>query len=386
MQDGFLVGDLTGEPSTYGVVVPDPETHFVAPLYRVEGSIGARRLGRNSSPKYTTEALLTFEEPLRPDSATELALASKTDCVGALVVVFINQNGEKSIEVGSAFSIAPSLLATARHLLFHPSGVPGWMIHSVHFVMKDTLIIATVREKDDSFPNYKCDLISDLDVASEVPEDKVQTSTGIRDWPTKYDIVFLGVSVKVYELVGCLVPFSCQQVPPFVSSVGYPMPPKPRTVPYLFPTAATLPGEDRLISASKIIDLRNEALNQLFVFNNKMVSPGKVMDMHDNWSDLAHQNMLRLQLSVIGGISGGPCIVTLAPDQFVAILAGAFNCENFNVGVSVFHPLFVVEYLERVIPEFIEYQKPPPAAAKAFVDSHKDLIREEIYSTFMKMF
>lgn len=141
-------------------------------------------------------------------------IADKTDCVGALVVWFEAPTGERAMELGSAFSIGPGLLVTAKHVVIHPSNEPRWKCTSIHFVMKDVLVgkhflcfliysvnfvpIATsVKESDDKSPNYMCELLSILSVPGEA--EKIQTSNGTKTWLTKFDVVFLAVSSNVFN-------------------------------------------------------------------------------------------------------------------------------------------------------------------------------------------
>jgi hypothetical protein len=383
---GFLAVDHMGEPSTYGVVVPDPEHPFVAPLYLVEGKSPDLRLGRHAS-SVNPPTISPFEAPLQPNTATEKAIAVQTECVGAVVVRFTKyETDERAVEIGSGFSVGPGLVVTARHMVLHPSGDPAWKVTNIHFVLSEYIIASSVRPTDDKYPNYMCELLSTANIEGQ-PEE-VQTQNGLKAWKTKYDAVFLAVSEDVYKRVGCLIPFSPSMTVdelPFVCAVGFPLRPNENAISYLFPMGIVLPGEERLITASQILEFRKQTLDGLFNFNFKMVSPGQLLDF-ETWNLFATKQMLRLSLTVIGGVSGGPCIITKLPHLFVGLTSGAFNGDKFNVAVSVHHPLFVAEYLDRVVPEFIELRKMPPPALQGYVNMYKNALSPEVYERFMALY
>ena len=63
-----------------------------------------------------------------------IQIARQSSCVGALVVR-LRKGDELYTDVGSAFSVGPGLLVSAKHFILHPSGDPAWSLETAHFVM-----------------------------------------------------------------------------------------------------------------------------------------------------------------------------------------------------------------------------------------------------------
>jgi len=375
-----------GEPIPYGVVVSHFElevglqTSRTFPVYLVQGSRKKRVLIR-FTPDTIAGAPHDCEKPLTiAESSSPLAIAS--NCVGAIVCVFQNIKGEQKTKVGSAFSVAPGILITAKHNLVDLDE-KGWSIAQIVFSPKTSAkhLVRNALKGIENLANYhRCSLISN--VQADFEKEKVTTSLGPKEWMIAYDVAFLSVSEEVYDEFGYLSPFSQHdESSPLISLIGYPGDPPARFLDAAFPTLWTYRGDTAKATTDQLRRVKDQYLRLIFSYDDKCVSPGEVLDFTGTWISVLNQTtkMLRLAASSLNGISGGPCVHTLHPTRFVGILAGSFAGENCNFAVSVSHPAFAIEYLERVLPAFIK-KKIVPATVMSYAHLWKHVISPELFT------
>lgn len=355
--------DLAGKPSYYGVCSPD-NTH-VSPVYVVEGNYDNPRLGKHTPQEFAGTGF-PFEELLKVEPSP---IAKQSYGVGGLVIRFFKGTASR-IERASAFIVARGVVVTARHALIPPVELEeGWMLHSIHFVDQPSLYSEDVRDTDNCDPYFKARPLGN--VVIDKGQEIVVTSKGPKAWSTKYDAIFLEVEKMDFEPTKIFYPATPTTANNTgnkgeVGAIGYPVSPPTYILPFLFPRNFLLPNEAMLINNSDITDLQRHAVNNIFRLDRRSVTPGTIVGFTD-WNHFTQDSMICFELSILGGFSGGPVVLLQDSRLFISIVAGAFNQENFNVGVSVNHPLFVADYIKYVVPKF---KNEIPELVQKFIDFH----------------
>jgi len=266
---------------------------------------------------------------------------------------------------GTAFYVAPGVLASAHHVLCGTD------------MQFTTQLLAPTKDyvKQVSQPILGCSIYPNTrkawnakDAEASIKDSDPGKTAVSRDVQTQNDFNFSEVIVANDKY---LIPYAGKlAVGLEVAVIGYPGLPS---------VDKGLDGKPSWFEEQRVgvEDVRNAFLN---MFGYKHIAVGVIEHI------AVTERVFTTTATTLPGVSGSPVIVLNSPSTFCGIHIEGWSDSNYNVAVSVHHPNFVQAYVIHVVPHLptplaagvVAYLRGHAALLESVANSFSDLVNEQL--------